>query len=233
MGLFGSSGKKYKRAAEQALQQASDIKNYQSEVDFRRTLLSNIRQERMARAQLEQGGYSTTFRSSSQAGAIANIDSSLAGETRYGYETSYRSQRIEDLNTYAQDMYRKYEKAQQKKAGVGSIVGTVAGVGLGLVTGGLGFGLTGAALAMAGVAGGQIGQGIGQVASNTGWQQTQYGVNNILSGASQGAMYWGRATDTTKPSYTASSLNPTNNQIIPGSTVYYNSTYEIMKNMHP
>lgn len=174
MGLF-SSGKKHKRQAEAYLRIANRISDYQSEVEFRRQLLSNIRSERIARAQLEVGNYSTTARTSSQQGALANIDSSLAGEADYSYSSSLRSQRITNLNTMAQEEYRKYQKQQKRRAAAFSIAGTVAGAVTGFMTP---IGL---------IAGASIGQGIGQIASGTG--QTQYGVQNILNGIGQGIDY--------------------------------------------
>jgi hypothetical protein len=175
MGLF-SGGKKYKRYAEAALANARLVQDYQSEQEFRRQMLSNIRQERIARAQLEQGNYSTTARTSSQQGAIANIDSSLAGESYYAYASSDRAQQIQNYNDQAEYWNKKYQKAQKKRAAAGSIVGTAAGVVAGAMTGGFGLGL--GALA-GGIMGGQIGQGVGQIATG----QTQNGVNNMLSGA--------------------------------------------------
>lgn len=228
MGLF-SSGKKYKRAAEAALRQANAIADYQSEVEFRRQLLSNIRQERIARAQLEVGNYSTTARTSSQAGAIANIDSSLAGETDFAYSSSKRQQQMTDLTDYAQQMYNKYQKQTQRRA-------TAFAVG-GLAAGALTGGLLGVGTAVGGfggaIAGGQIGQGVGQVASNTGQWQT--GIQNILSGGSQIYM-----TNTIEDNYQKwlnmirmnryqlSSVDPATNQVIPGSSVYAGN-YQILQ----
>ena len=225
MGLF-SSGKKHKRAAETYLRQANAIQDYQSEVEFRRQLLSNIRQERIARAQLEVGNYSTTARTSSAAGAIANIDSSLAGETDFAYSSSIRQQQITDLTNKAKQEYKKYQKQTQRRATAFAVGGLVAGA----LTGGLGWGTLGAT-----VAGAQIGQGVGQIASNTGQWQT--GIQNILSGGSQ--IY---LTNTIEDNYQKwlnmirmnryqlSSVDPATNQVIPGSSVYAGN-YMILKNI--
>lgn len=207
MGLFGSSGKKYKRAAERALRTAEDINDYQEQEEFRRSLISNIRQERLARAMLEVGNYSTTARSSSAEGALANIDSSLSGETYFSYASSDRAQRVQDLNEYAQKMYQKYQKKQRKRAAIGSIVGTAAGFAIGGYLGGY----VGAAV------GGNIGQGIGQIASDTGNTQTMRGIQNIITGGTQ----WYISANMPKKNHTlyaASSLNTTTGQL-------YNNQY--------
>lgn len=173
----------YKHQAERYLNKATEIGNYQNEVEFRRQLLSNIRQARIARAMLEVGNYNPSADISTKQGAIANIESSLAGEADYSYSSSIRQQQMTDYTNLAQKYYNKYQKAQKKRAGTFAIGGLVAGAALGVATGGLGFGLTGTALAGAGVTGAQIGQGLGQIASSTG--QTQLGIQNILSGAAQ------------------------------------------------
>ena len=178
MGLF-SSGSKYKYKAEGALASAKALTEQQSDIEFRRQLLSNIRQERLARAQLETGNYSDDFSSSSAAGATANIDSSLAGESLYAYESSKRADQIQSYNEQAEYYNRKYQKAQKKKAITMSVVGMAAGA---LTGGALGAaGLIGGMTAASGaIAGSQIGQGIGQIASKTG--QEQQGFKNLLGG---------------------------------------------------
>lgn len=207
MGLF-SSGKKYKRAAERALRTAEDINDYQEQEEFRRSLISNIRQERLARAMLEVGNYSTTARSSSAEGALANIDSSLAGETYFSYASSDRAQRVQDLNEYATRMLKKYAKQQKKRAAAFSITGMIAGSAIGGFLGGL----PGAAV------GGNIGQGIGQIASDTGYTQTMRGIQNILTGASQGYIA-ANMPELNKTKYAVSSLNTTTGQLY--DTQYY------------
>lgn len=187
MSVF-SSGKKWKRRAETALNTANAIADYQSEVEFRRQLLSNIRQERIARAQLEAGNYSDSFTSSSAAGATANIDSSLAGETIFSYESSKRQQQMTDLTKQAETYYKKYQKQQNKRATAFSVAGLVAGAltggalgAAGMLGAGIGSGLSGALSGATMLS--QVGQGLGQIASGTGQWQT--GVQNILSGGTQ------------------------------------------------
>lgn len=182
MSVF-SSGKKWKKRAEGAINAASAIEDEQREIEFRRQLLSNIRQERIARAQLDSMHYSDDFMSSSAAGATANIDSSLAGETIFSYESSKRQQQMTDLNKQAERYYKKYQKQQKTRAAAFSVagiaVGALAGGALG-AAGMLGAGVGG----MSGsIMGAQIGQGFGQIASGTGqWQQ---GLGNIISGGTQ------------------------------------------------
>lgn len=207
---------KYKNAAQSALAQAAYYKNEQSDIDFRRGLLSNIRQERIARAMIEQGEYSDDISSSSTAGAIANIDSSLAGETHYSYDTTARTQKIQDLNQYADEMYRKYQKKQQKR-GQAIQIGAIAA---GALTGGI---LSGAALSMGTLVGASLGQSVGNFATGN----VQEGVQGLIN---TGAMAYGSyATDNMYNNYLAAlrmnrfevaSVNPQTNQIIPGSQMY-------------
>lgn len=231
MGLF-SSGKKHKRAAEAYLRQANAVQDYQNEVEFRRQLLSNIRQERIARAQLLVGNYSTTARTSSQQGAIANIDSSLAGEVDYSYSSSKRQQQMTDLVNRAQEEYRKYQKQTQRRATAFSVGGLVAGALTGGALGAaelLGAGVGGLS---GGVMGAQIGQGFGQILSNTGQWQT--GIQNILSGGT--GIYGLNSIESNYQKYLnlirmnryeLASVNPQTNQIIPGSQVYAGN-YQIL-----
>lgn len=220
-----SSGKKWKRRAERTLNTVRDIEDYQSEVEFRRQLLSNIRQERIARAQLEVGNYSTTARTSSQQGAIANIDSSLAGEADFSYSSSERQQQMTDLTRQAERYYKKYQKQQKKRATAFSVAGLAAGALTGGVLGAAGMLGAGVGGLSGSLMGSQIGQGFGQIASGTGqWQQ---GLGNILSGGT--GLYSLNQVENNYQKYLnmirmnryqLSSVDPQTNQIIPGSTVY-------------
>lgn len=221
MSIF-SSGKKWKRAAEQALQNARRVQDYQSEVEFRRQMLSNIRQERMARAQLLQGNYSTTARTSSQQGALANIDSSLAGETYFAYASSDRAKQILDYQEKAQQYYKKYQKQTKTRAAAFGSAGTVVGA----IAGGLIGGPAGA------VMGAQIGQGFGQIASGTG--QTQQGIKNILDGGTgvwllnQPDNNYQKYLEMIRMNrYELASVDPQTNQIIPGSRIGM-GTYNVL-----
>lgn len=224
MGIY-SSGKKYKRRAEQALRNAEDVQDYQSEQEFRRNLLSNIRQERIARAQLEVGNYSTVANSSSAAGALANIDSSLAGETYFSYASSDRAQQVHDYQKYAEKMYKKYQKQQKTRATAFAVTGMVAGAVAGGVLGAAGM-LGATTTAGGAIAGAQIGQGLGQISANTGYEATQTGIQNTLSGVGQGLQLSG-ALRKNKTMYETTSIDPRTNQPIAGSQQYYmpNSSY--------
>lgn len=234
MGLF-SSGKKYKRAAEASLANARLVQDYQSEQEFRRQMLSNIRQERIARAQLEVGNYSTTASTSSQQGAIANIDSSLAGETYYSYASSDRAQQIQNYNDQAEYWNRKYAKQVKKRGQSFAVAGLVAGALTGGALGALGYLGAGVGGLSGSIMGSQVGQGIGQIASNTG--QAQQGIQNILSG---GAGVWSLNNIESNYQkylemirmnrYELASVDPQTNQVIPGSQVYAGN-YQILSNI--
>lgn len=220
------SGNKYRDRAEADLENAKAIEDAQSNVEFGRNLLANIRQERIARAQLELGNTSADYSSSSAAGAVANIDSSLAGEMRYSYETSHRAQKVVDLQESAQKNMKKYASKSQLRATVSSAVGTAVGATAGFLVGG----------PPGAIAGAQIGQGIGQIAADTGTQNTMQGIQNIISGASTGYemnQFDGllKTMDISKglSKYEVSSVNPQTNQIIPGSTINAGSYYSLMK----
>lgn len=182
MGIY-SSGSGHKSKAQSWLNQARTLEGQQNDIEFQRNLLSNIRQERIARAQLELGNTSSDYVSSSAAGALANIDSSLAGEMKYSYETSARAEKIQQYQENYKSEMKKYAKQQKKRATAFAITGMAAGA------------LTGGALGIAGLAGGmsvgtaaitgaQIGQGLGQIASNTG--QAETGIQNIIGGIKTG-----------------------------------------------
>jgi hypothetical protein len=213
MGVF-SSGSKWKQAARGALASAQALENQQKDIDFQRGLLSNIRQQRMAQAQLSLMNYSESFTSSSAIGASANVDSALASEMKYSYESSQRAEDIQGYQQAAQQYMDKYASQQKKKAAGFAVVGAVAGA----VTGGLGFGLMGAAI------GTQIGQGLGQMASNTG--QFETGLNNVISGASQAYQAheyennYERLLDRLTPkNFELTSIDPKTGKPIQGSTV--------------
>lgn len=172
--LFGGSSKKaekYRKQAQAKMQQATDLYNLQTEIDFQRALLSNIRQERMARSQLDLINYSDDFTSSSASGAKSMVQSGLASATGYSLNTSKRVQQIQDLQTDAQKLYEKYQEKLQSSS---STLGTIGAIG-GAIVGGMVAGPAGAAAGMS------IGQGAAQIFSGTG--QTSAGINNIISGA--------------------------------------------------
>lgn len=156
-----------KNAKSQALQYealATDLQGQQRDVNFARTLLSNIRQERIARAQLRASAYSDDTVSSSAIGALANIDSALAGEMGYSYETSERMEKIQDYNLKAQEQWKKYQKSIQKAGVAGQIMGTVGTIAGALVAGPAGA-MVGAAIGGAAGVGLTSAMGGGHVAT--------------------------------------------------------------------
>lgn len=227
MGIF-SSGSKWKNAAREALRNAQRIEDYQRDLEFQRGLLSNIRQNRLARAQLELSNYSDSYTSSSSAGAMANINSPLAGEIEYSYSTSQRMKEIQNYQEQAQDYMKKYAKQQKKKAtafSVAAIAGTVlTGGALGVMgAAGTAAGSAGAASAAAGGstlaqfgAGawtalgtyGSIAQGAAQILSGTG--QTETGISNIISGIGQNMRLsaFESLLNANKTSYEVASVDP-------------------------
>lgn len=116
MSVF-SSGSKWKRAAQQAIMNAEELQEEQQEIDFGRAMLSNIRQQRIAQAQLTTANYSPSFTSTGAIGAASNINSALASEAGYSYSTSLRQQRISDYQADAERYMKKYAK-QQKRRGI-------------------------------------------------------------------------------------------------------------------
>lgn len=197
MGVF-SSGNKWKAAAQGALASASALEGQQKDIEFQRSLLSNIRQNRLARAQIELSSAGGDYTSSSTAGALGNLDSSLAGEMKYSYETSQRAADIQDYQQKAREYMQKYSSQQKTRAAafsVAAIAGAVltggalgmAGIGAGASAASASAAAGGSALAQFGASAwaslgayGSIAQGIGQIASGTG--QTETGIGNIVSG---------------------------------------------------
>lgn len=182
MGIY-SSGSQYKNAAIEALESAKALEDQQREVEFQRGLLSNIRQHRIAQAQLSLMNYSDSYTSSSAAGTQANIDSALAGEMKYSYESSQRAEEIQDYQQAAQQYMKKYAKQQKTRATAFAITGAIAGGVLGAAMLPAGVALASTTGAAAITAGATIGQGVGQMASNTG--QFDTGFSNVLSGLGQ------------------------------------------------
>lgn len=213
MGIF-SSGSKWKKAAQEALKKAQNLEDYQRDVEFQRALLSNIRQQRMAQAQLAITSFNESAVASTNIGASANIDSALAGETVYGYETSERMEKIQQYQEDYKTYMKKYAKQQKKRAAGFS----VAGIVIGALTGGAGAGLVagGMSAGMGAMAGATVGQGVGQIASNTG--QFETGLNNVIGGASQAYKMGYISNMSIKDKYTVTSIDPKTGKEIEGST---------------
>lgn len=169
---FGiKSGKKYKRAAQQAAAYAEELQEEQQEIDFGRAMLSNIRQQRIAQAQLTTTNYSPSFTSTGAIGAASNINSALASDMGYAYSTSMRQQRIADYQADAQKYMGRYAKQDAKNKMYIQLISTAgaAAIGGGMAGGSPG-GLTAAQGAMVGA---QLGGAVGSA------------INGNISGAIQ------------------------------------------------
>jgi len=127
MPIFG--GSKHKNLAEQDMLNAQTLQNEQANIDLRRNILANIRQERIAEAQVRFAAASQGFdevQTSSLAGALGNIQSSFAEPIEYMYRTTARTDRINQLYASAQEHLNKYAKGQKVAATAGKIIGTAA-----------------------------------------------------------------------------------------------------------
>ena len=127
MAILGTGGK-YKNLGTQALLEATTLSRQQRDIDFGRELLQNIRQERIARSQILMGTQSDDVISTGAQGSLANIESSLAGEVGYAYETGKRLDRISALQEEAQRNFDRYAKVNKRNAAVGQVLGTAGAV---------------------------------------------------------------------------------------------------------
>lgn len=156
MGIY-SSGNKWRTRARGAEAQAVELTNRQSDIDFGRQLLANIRQQRLqiAQARFQNVLAAETTSSSSARGAEAEINSTLAGEVGYAYDTSKRLQQISSLQQLANSYYKKYQKQQKTR----STAIQATAIAAGALTGGLAAGL--AAGSMSALTGAGLGASIG------------------------------------------------------------------------
>lgn len=102
---FVTSGAKWHRAAQQKAAEIESLQIQQADINFGKNLLSNIRQTRLAQAQ-QQAYLSNQVTSSTTAGAMANIQSGLAGEAGHAYDASLRAEEIQ----YKADLAQRYSK---------------------------------------------------------------------------------------------------------------------------
>ncbi len=126
MSIF-SVNKAAKSRAQEAQAMSAMYQDAQSIENFGRELLSNIRQERMARSQLEFINQVEGVDMSSQAGAIANVDSGLASEEGYAYRYSQRLENIQYWNKVATENWEKYAKSVKRAKTNATIAVTAAG----------------------------------------------------------------------------------------------------------
>lgn len=209
--LGGSSADKYRKQAQAKFDQAEKLANVQADIDFQRSLLSNIRQERMARAQLDLINYSDSHVSSSAINARSSLYSGLANATTYSLQTSERQEEIYDLQTEGQKLYEKYQKKKAKSSGTLSSIGSIAGA----VVGGMVGGPLGASVGMSlgGAAGSYLGGGDSDKALNqviqgaatyyTGKQQQDFN-NEMLN---MYKTYINKAYPTSGSQYTAPTID--------------------------
>jgi len=172
MSIF-SVNKAAKSRAQSAQAMSAMYQDAQSIENFGRELLSNIRQERMARSQLEFINQVEGVDMSSQAGAIANVDSGLASEEGYAYRYSQRLENIQHWNKVATENWEKYAKSVKRAKTNAQIAVTVAGTLAGGVAGLAGASAFGVAAATTlGSAAGATGVsliGNNSVAGNAAW----------------------------------------------------------------
>lgn len=129
----------YKYRAEGAIREAEELVEIQQESDFGKNLLSNIRQYRIAKQRLEAYGDTDDITSSTTAGVVSNVKSTLAGEVGYAYETSNRAEQIQKLQTFAQQQMSKYSqqvKRASRNADIVAYGAKIVGAAIGFVVGG-------------------------------------------------------------------------------------------------
>lgn len=147
------ANKKYLSLAREQIAMAENEQLKQSDIDFRRNIIANIRQQRIAESQALWNTQSDIATTSGQAGTVANIQSSFAEPLEYTYNTMRRQDKIEKYYSKAQTYIDKYSKQAKTAAKWGSaismgakIAGTMIGGPIGYAIGSLGGALTVAAL---------------------------------------------------------------------------------------
>lgn len=182
MSIF-SGGKKWGRRAKQLRVEAAQAQEDLEDLNFGRDLLANIRQQRLAAAQLRlmEGGASDVATTSYQ-GQMANVNSALASDYGYSVDVSNRAQAIERL----QDTAIRYEKKAAKMDKRAGIAGMAVAAAAGLLTGGAA--LAGAFGAIgSGALGATVAAGIGGAAA-TGVVSATGGGRAAVAGGVQGTM---------------------------------------------
>lgn len=174
MSIF-SVNKKAKYAAQTAEAQASQEQNTVQLMDFGRDLLQNIRQERIARSQLEFSNYIEGVNTSSAAGALANVDSGLASEVGYAYRYSQHLEDYQNYNRIATEQWEKYAKSVKKAKTNATIAVAAAGAAGGFLLGPAGLAaMSAAAGTTVGAVGGAAAvslMGNNSIAGNAAWSQ--------------------------------------------------------------
>lgn len=147
------ANKKYISLARQQIALAENEQQKQADIDFRRNIVANIRQQRLAQSQAMWNAQSDIATTSGQAGTIANIQSTFAEPLTYTFDYMERQEDIEGYYNQAQTYINKYQKQAKTAAKWGTaismgakIAGTVIGGPIGYAIGSLGGALTVAAL---------------------------------------------------------------------------------------
>lgn len=205
MSVFRAN-KKYLTQAYQDVSMAEMLSNEQAVVDVNRSILQNIRQERLAESQINFSQNFDGVTTSGTAGAMGNIQSGFAEPVEYMYRSTDRMNRINKYYQTAQENLDKYQKQAKKAATIGAISGFVLPGTGSLVTGAV-FGadsnyykgnietqlstLSGAAAgAAAGSAAGPAGMLVGGVIGGV-----SSGVNSIFSQTGKNRS-WAKASNT-------------------------------------
>lgn len=124
MSIF-KANKKYLSQAYQNMSMAEMLSNEQAVIDVNRSILQNIRQERLAESQIRFAQNMEGIDTSGTAGAMGNIQSGFAEPVEYMYRTTDRMNRINRYYQSAQENLDKYQKQAKKAATVGAISGFV------------------------------------------------------------------------------------------------------------
>lgn len=194
-----SVSSKWKNLANQAILQARGIEEEQKNIEFRRELLSNIRQHRIAEAQLNAYNESDDVTTSSGAGAMANINSAFAGELKYTYETTERAQEIQNLQRAAQEYASRYQSQVKRASKIAGTIGSIT------QTVGSFFGPIGQAIAYVGTAGTIALMGGGSVAQKAALQSSVKSGLGSAIGSGIGNLFGGTTAATTGSAYVGGS----------------------------
>lgn len=124
MSIF-KANKKYLTQAYQNASMAEMLSNEQAVIDVNRSILQNIRQERLAESQIRFAQNMEGITTSGTAGAMGNIQSGFAEPVEYMYDSTNRMNRINKYYQTAQENLDKYQKQAKKAATVGAITGFV------------------------------------------------------------------------------------------------------------
>lgn len=122
MSIF-KANKKYLTQAYQNASMAEMLSNEQAVIDVNRSILQNIRQERLAESQIRFAQNMEGITTSGTAGAMGNIQSGFAEPVEYMYDSTNRMNRINKYYQTAQENLDKYQKQAKKAATVGAISG--------------------------------------------------------------------------------------------------------------